>query len=238
MKAIAWCLALLALSAVASPDPAPQRLLVQVRDTPPQGAGAIRHGADGSYSVSTGGGDGDERADATGNATTLSTRGSVRRVHVRAGERVRVDLPGLQSLQFHVPLGTAGGPKPAAGSTAGAAAASTGATPGGPASAPAVSGVVTFEAITAFAARFWLDGSSVRIELAPLRLDAVAAPYAVAGTTGERAVTLQGRVGQWIALGDTELSPPARRLDEGPEPVRPASVWVRVVPEPAGVEPE
>lgn len=232
MRTLACCLALLALPAAAAPEPAPQRLLVQVRDTPPGGAAAIRHGADGSYSVSTGGGDRDDRADATDNSTTLSTQGSVRRVHVRAGERVRVDLPGLQSLQFHVPVGAAGGPKAAAGSAPATPAA---ASPGG--AAPSISGVVTFEAVTAFAARFTIDGTTVRIELAPLHVDSVAAPYAVAGSGGERAVTLTGRVGQWIALGDTELSPPATRLDEAAAPLRPASVWVRVDPEPAGLAP-
>lgn len=236
MRTLAWCLALLALPASASPDLAPQRLVVQVRDTPPNGAAAIRHGADGSYSVSTGGGDRDERADAPGNGTTLSTHASVRRLHVRAGERLRVDLPGLQSLQFHVSSGAGGTQKPAAGSTASAPATAPGSGAGGAAS-PAVAGVVTFEAVTAFAARFAIDGSTVRIELAPLRVDSVAAPYAPTGTGADQVVTLRGRVGQWIALGDTELSPPARRLDEGPEPVRPASVWVRVDPEPAGGEP-
>lgn len=228
MRSLACCLALLALPAAAAPDPAPQRLLVQVRDTLPQGASGIHHGADGSFSVSTGGGDRDDRADVTDNSTTLSTRTSVRRVHVRAGERVRVDLPGLQSLQFHVPAGAAGTSKSAAGTASGASAA---ATPG--AAAPSVSGVVTFEAVTAFAARFTLDGAIVRIELAPLRVDSVSAPYAVAGATGEHTVTLTGRVGQWIALGDTELSPPSARLDGDTAPLRPASVWVRVDPEPS-----
>lgn len=236
MNVRACCLAVLAgLTVAAAGAAAPQRLLVQVRDTPPDATAAIRHGADGSYSVSTGGGDVDERADAAGNGTTLSTSSSVRRVHVRAGERVRVDLPGVQSLQFHVPLGAAGGAQPPAGGNAGVPPGPSGA--GAAAYPPSVSGVVTFEAVTAFAARFALVGSSVRIELAPLHVDSVVAPYAVAGNGTERVVTLRGRVGQWIALGDTELSPPATRLDDGPEPVRPASVWVRVDPDPAGDEP-
>lgn len=225
-------LALLATAGAAGPEAAPRRLLVQVRDTPPQGGAAIRHGADGSYSVSTGSGDRDDRADPPGNGATLSTSNAVRRLRIREGERVRVDLPGVQSLQFHVPAAGSGAPA----GTAGVSQAST-SKGGNAATAPSVSGVVTFEAVTAFAARFALRGSAVRIELTPLRVGAVAAPFAPAATdqaAQPAAVTVQGRVGEWIALGDTDLSPPAASLNAAAEPARPASVWVRVDPEPAG----
>ena len=225
--------------AAAGDAPPHRRLLVEVRDTPPQRAGGIRHGADGSYSVSTGAGDTDERANADDNSTTLSTGNSVRRLHIAEGERVRVDLPSVQSLQFHVPVpggatGKASG-KPAAtagaggaGGVSGAASAS-GSTGSANAagSAPSVSGVVTFSAVSAFAARFALAGSTVLVELTPLQVGTVSAPYAAAGAAPAK-VIVQGRVGQWISLGDTELSNPRTSLNTTPEPITPGSVWVRV----------
>lgn len=222
--------------AAAGDAPPYRRLLVEVRDTPPQRAGGIRHGADGSYSVSTGAGDTDERANADDNSTTLSTGNSVRRLHIAEGERVRVDLPSVQSLQFHVPVpggatGKASG-KPAAtagaGGVSGAASAS-GSTGSANAagSAPSVSGVVTFSAVSAFAARFALAGSTVLVELTPLQVGTVSAPYAAAGAAPAK-VIVQGRVGQWISLGDTELSNPRTSLNTTPEPITPGSVWVRV----------
>jgi hypothetical protein len=216
----------------------PRHLLVQVRDTAPQGPAAIRHGADGSYAVSTGGGgERDDRgAQAPDNGTTLSTSNRVRRVHIVEGERVRVDLPAVQSLQFHVPISAAGagpgkgtgGATPAAGATgAGASNAATGAGSTG-SGAPSASGVVTFEAVTAFAARFVLAGSNVRIELTPLRRRSVAAPYAPGSGGADRPVTVGGHLGEWIALGDTDLDDPAKSLNATAEPTSPASVWVRV----------
>jgi len=287
MKSSRKALALLALlsaaiAVAAGAPPPPRRLLIEVRDTPPQNAAAIRHGADGSYSVSTGsgGGDRDDRSGPADNSTTLSTGNSVRRFRIMEGERVRVDLPSVQSLQFHMPVpaaasaaakgatgtaraagtartpGTVNAAGPTAGAgTAGAAGASgagaagttgaagTPATAGttgaastaNAAAAPSVSGVVNFEAVAAFAARFALAGSSVRVELTPLPAGTITAPYAAAAGSPQATVTVQGRVGQWIALGDTELSSPARSLNATPDPVRPASVWVRVRPDPAAV---
>lgn len=247
---LALAATLTAAHGAGSGAPAPRHLLVQVRDTPPLGHAAVRHGADGSYTVSTGGsGERDERgAQAPDNGTTLSTGNSVRRVHIVEGQRVRVDLPAVQSLQFHVPLPAAGNGKRAAGASAGAASAGTttgtntgttatasGTTTGAAASAaPSVSGVVYFDSVAAFAARFALSGSTVRIELQPLRSGTVAAPYAAAAGDGaDRPVVVVGRVGEWIALGDTDLQDPGATLNVTAEPPRPASVWVRVDPEAA-----
>lgn len=229
---------------------APRPLLVEVRDTPPRGAAAIRHGADGSYALSTGGaGERDERAGRDpDNGSTLSTSNAVRRVHVLEGERVRVDLPAVQSLQFHVPIagsGTRAGsgaakgggnsaPGGAANSAANSAVNSAG---GGVASGggPAASGVVYFEAVAAFAARFGLAGATVRIELAPLRQGSIAAPYAAAadgkGVAADAPVVVTGKVGEWIALGDADLQHPRTSLNATAEPASPASVWVRVNPD-------
>lgn len=255
-----------AAAAAAGGPPLPRHLLVEVRDTPPHSAAAIRHGADGSYSVSTGSGGSDDTVGPADNSTTLSTGNSVRRVHIMEGERVRVDLPSVQSLQFHMPVpgASAGAAKPATGATGTGAmgrsparvnatgmAAGTGSTAAAgasgaagtsaaagtattAASTPSVSGVVTFEAVGAFAARFALAGPTVRVELTPLPSGTISAPYAVAGAgSAPSTVIVQGRVGQWIALGDTELSSPSRNLNVTADPVRPASVWVRVQPDPA-----
>jgi hypothetical protein len=237
MNATILCRALLAAAAAATAaaagaEGAPARhLLVQVRDTPPHGPAAIRHGADGSYSVSTGSGaDRDDRGDqAPDNATILSTSNRIRRVHVLEGERVRVDLPAVQSLQFH---GVRAG-----GTTAGkAAAGGSAATASGAASAaPSTSGVVYFEAVTAFAARFALAGRMVRIELTPLHRGGVSAPFAAGAAGTEAPVTVSGRLGEWIALGDTDLADSGKSLTPTAEPTTPASVWVRVDPEAADV---
>jgi len=217
---------------------APRRLLIQVRDTPPRDTPAFHRQRDGSYTVSTGGGgDRDDRvgAGAADNATVVSTTASVRLVRVLEGESVRVDLPSVQSLQFHVPMAAGAAPAPGPASHApaatGAAATAAGAANGNRAG-PAVSGVVFFEAVSAFAARFALVGNSVRIDLVPLRAGGVAAPYAVAaGGEGAGRVTLVGRVGEWIALGDTELASSGKSLTVTAEPPSQPSVWVRVDPD-------
>lgn len=209
----------------------PRDLLVHVRDTAPGTRPNFLHERDRSYTVSTGSGaDRDER-DVAGasNAQVLSTSNSVRLVRVREGEPVRVDLPSVQTLQFHVPLG-----KTASSSRAAAASGAGGGNASGRAPGPAASGVVYFEAVSAFAARFALVGSNVRIELVPLQAGGVAAPFvATAGGEGRRAVTLFGHVGEWIALGDVDLVSSGKSLSVTAEPASQPSVWVRVEPDPA-----
>lgn len=203
--------------------PPPARLLVEVRTTPPDDAPAFHRGADRSYTVGTGGGgdldeqparDGDQRA-------TLLRGGNARRLlHVRAGEALRVELPSRQSLQFHVAPpapGAADAPaRPGAAGRAGAA------------------GVVYFDAVAAFAARFYLVGDAVNIELVALQAGGVAAPWIDIGP--ERAarppgsaLQLRGRAGEWIALGDASVAAPARGLMPTAEPPSAAALWVRVV---------
>ena len=215
----------------AQAGPQARVLLVRVRDTAPGVSPNFLHERDRSYTVSTGtGGDQDERPDAgASNATVLSTSNSVRLVRVPEGEPIRVDLPSVQTLQFHVPLG-----KTAAASRAASAPGAPGSKAPSGATGPAASAVVYFEAVSAFAARFWLVGSNVRIELVPLLTGGVAAPF-VAGSGGEtpRAVTLLGRVGEWIALGDVNLVSTGKSLSLTAEPPSQPSVWVRVEPEPA-----
>ena len=222
------------------PGQAPQRLLIRVRDSAPGARPNFMHERDRSYTVSTGAGeDRDERVGtaATNNATVVSTSTSVRLLRVLEGEAVRVDLPSLQTLQFHVPLGNraasthaSGGAAASStpGATSGAAGASAAGTAGGSAS-----GVVYFEAVSAFAARFALVGSNgVRIELEPLQAGGVAAPFAVApGGQSVRAVTLLGRVGEWIALGDNDLVTSGKSLTATAQPPSQPTVWVRVEPD-------
>ncbi|HXY22816.1 MAG TPA: hypothetical protein VEI29_09030 [Burkholderiaceae bacterium] len=221
----------LAPDGAAQAGPPPRLLRVQVRDTAPGASPNFLHERDRSYTVSTGsGGDQDERLDArANNATVLSTSNSIRLVRVQEGEPIRVDLPSVQTLQFHVPLG-----KTAAPSRGASAPGAVGSKAPSGVSGPAASAVVYFEAVSAFAARFVLAGNNVRIELVPLQIGGVAAPF-VAGSGGEslRAVTLFGRVGEWIALGDLNLVSTGKSLSVTAEPPSQPSVWVRVEPDPA-----
>jgi len=198
----------------------PRHLLLQVRDTPPGSPAAVQRGRDNSYTVGTGG-DGvrdDRPSSGTPDSSyTLSTANAIRKLRVLEGQAVRVDLPVLQSLQFHVPL-------PAQGASSGSGSS------GNQAQGPAASGVVYFSSVSAVAARFALDGSTVHITLKPLRSGSVAAPYAAAQEPAS--VQLQGRVGEWIALGDSEPPPGSPSLSPTAEPPSPASVWVRVDPDP------
>jgi len=219
-----------AADGTAQTAPQPRNLLVQVRDTAPGARPNFEHGRDRSYTVSTGtGGDRDERNEpGANNATVLSTSNSVHLVRVREGEPVRVDLPSMQTLQFHVPVGKAGTASRTPAATGGGDSKTAVGAP-----RPAASAVVYFEAISSFAARFALMGNNVRIDLVPLQTGGVAAPF-VAGSGAERprAVTLLGRVGEWIALGDEDLVSTGKSLTITAEPPSQPSVWVRVVPDP------
>jgi len=231
----------LGLTPLATADePAPRHLLLRVRDTPPGSAARIHRDADGGYTVGTGGGNHDDATSqaVADNAQTVSTGDGVRLLRVIEGEPVRVDLPAVQSLQFHLPITGRGAATTGAPPASGASAVSpgTGTTAQAPASAanaggPAASGVVYFAAVSAFAARFAIVGTRVRIELTPLRAGTVAAPYAATADT--RPVVLQGRVGRWLALGDEDVPSTGASLSPTPEPASPASVWVRVDPDPA-----
>jgi hypothetical protein len=200
--------------------PAARALVVQVREGAPADHPAFHHGADGSFTVSTRGeGDRDDRpaAPAGANGVLLATGTAPGTLHLREGERARVDLPGLQSLQFHLAPQR---PAAATGAAAPSAAAN-----------PEVAGVVSFPAVSAFAVRFFLAGDRVRIELSPLGSGGVQAPWLGAGPP-PGPLRLEGAVGQWIALGEAQ-GPPARSLQPTAD-AGPAQVWVRVYPaEPA-----
>lgn len=229
------------LGAAAAPGAGGHRLAVHVRDAAPDSRPSFHRGRDNSYTVSTGGGgDRDDRLDERpDNGYVVGVHGAERVVHLAEGEAVRVDLPGLQSIQFHLPLSAASahGPgaaaKPAASSAAPVSA--TGSSAAGAAgsageSAPSAAGVVYFDSVRACVARFYLDGAKVEIRLKPLRGGTLGAPHAPAGPADAAEVRLHGALGAWIALGDDEVAP-AKSLNATALPATPASVWVRVVRE-------
>jgi len=234
----AWALG--AGAAPLPPAPPVDRLMVEVRTAPPDDRPAFHRGADRSYTVSTGGGvDRDDMpAPPSGHHAMVLRAGDAQRVlHVRAGEALRVDLPARQSLQFHVAPPPAGGGR-AGGARAGASGAVVGASgaPVGATGRAAATGVVYFDAVAAFRARFHLAGELVRIDLVPLQTGDVAAPWIDVGP--ERALhdagqplSLHGRAGSWIALGDADIELPARSLSPTAEPPSPAGLWVRVTPD-------
>ena len=227
LAALSWGTAL-----PAAPDAGPRPLRVQVRDSAPGETGSVRRGADGSTTVSTAG---DGHATAAGpadNGTTLSTGSVLRELVVLEGEPVRVDLPAVQSLQFHVPMVRPGGPP---------AGAPPGTPPGPAAGTPAgAAGVLYFEAVAAFSARFSISGNQAQVTLVPLRTGSVAAPWidgaGNTGAAGTRPVVLAGRIGDWISLGDSNLPRGGRTLMPTAEPPLPAAVWVRVLPAAAAAQ--
>ncbi len=212
--------------------------IVQLRDTPPSGKAAFARGADRSYTVSTGGGADRDDASTAGNGYVLGAGNAQRQMRVREGERLRVDLPAVQSLQFHVPQRAAPtGSSPSSATPAGRAPASAGSAPssatapsGAAGAVPSVSGVVYFEAVAAFAASLHVSGTRVHIDLVPLRVGSVEAPLIGGASRSNAPLAVEGRLGEWIALGDADL-PPARSLSPTAEPPSPASVWLRVLPD-------
>jgi hypothetical protein len=228
-----------------APDPVKRVLRVEVRDAPPGYGASFVHGADNSYTVSTGGSGAsvDARtAPMPDNSATVSTGGAREALRVREGESVRVDLPAIQSLQFRVPAGARGAAAPSSTGAASrtASAGSSSPSPGAPAGA-SVSGIVSFEAVSAFVARFSVRGREVRIDLVPLHEGGVTAPWTTQAGA-DSVVVVTGLVGEWIALGDAIVPSGARRLSAGatgtatPAPAS-GAIWVRVTPDPAGLAP-
>jgi hypothetical protein len=223
----------------AGPDAAAPRgaheartLLVEVRDAAPGGHPSFDRAADRSYTVSTGGaGDRDEGPGAASNGYVAGAGSGHWSVRAREGERLRVDLPSVQSLQFHVGARPAGAAQGSASKGGAGAVLPSGGVPVGTAPSPgsSVAGVVYFEAVSAFAASFRLQGAKVFVELAPLQAGGVEAPWVAQGPRAPGPLVLEGRVGEWFSLGDTEVAP-SRGLSPIAEPPAPAPFWVRVTP--------
>ncbi len=217
---------------VAQPDRPALRLVVTVREDSPSDRRQVQTDADGSVTVSTGRGReresrGRESRGDDDRSTTVATADRSRRLQAVEGDRVRIDLPAIQSVRFRVPATGAG-----TGARARASPAAPGAASAAGSAAPVAGGVVYFESVAAFAARFAIAGQRVVIELTPLRQDTVAA-YAEAPAT----VSVQGPIGEWIALGDADPRSGHQGADAGPAPASYRGVWVRVEIDPSPPSP-
>jgi hypothetical protein len=230
--------------AFAGPVEVPSRpLLVRVSDHAPGSQGGMLRGIDNSWTLSTSGAGRSSDGSVQGNAMTLSTSPGERVLHLLEGERFVLDLPAVQSLQFHVPIPQPGGASTPAGKAPHATAAPAAVVAAGSAPVPGVQGIVYFEAVTAFSARVRLQGRRVLLELKPVLAGSVRAPQeaqasvpAVTTVTSAgqpAAITVEFEIGKWAGLGggDGEASAsPGARLS--PAPATSDALWIRVDPDP------
>ena len=204
-------------------DRPPQPLLVTLRDDPPpafapgapagepatRGAPAgepERPGQAGSIALSTGHA---LPADPHGNGQLLSTRPTERPAGVVEGDPLVISMPTSQSLWVGV-IGRRGGPRTATS-------ASTALNPSADAA-----GLVHFDAATRVTARIWLAGETVAIDLRPSAAERIEG----APDSNPEAVTVYGRLGQWIALQDSGTGPDSAYSAESGAPR--AGLWVKV----------
>ena len=204
-------------------DRPPQPLLVTLRDDPPpafapgapagepatRGAPAgepERPGQAGSIALSTGHA---LPADPHGNGQLLSTRPTERPAGVVEGDPLAISMPTSQSLWVGV-IGRRGGPRTATS-------ASTALNPSADAA-----GLVHFDAATRVTARIWLAGETVAIDLRPSAAERIEG----APDSNPEAVTVYGRLGQWIALQDSGTGPDSAYSAESGAPR--AGLWVKV----------
>ena len=194
-------------------DRPPQPLLVTLRDDPPPafapGAPAgepERPGQAGSIALSTGHA---LPADPHGNGQLLSTRPTERPAGVVEGDPLAISMPTSQSLWVGV-IGRRGGPRTATS-------ASTALNPSADAA-----GLVHFDAATRVTARIWLAGETVAIDLRPSAAERIEG----APDSNPEAVTVYGRLGQWIALQDSGTGPDSAYSAESGAPR--AGLWVKV----------
>jgi len=194
-------------------DRPPQPLLVTLRDDPPpafaSGAPAgepERPGQTGSIALSTGH---PLPADPHGNGQLLSTRPTERPAGVVEGDPLAISMPTSQSLWVGV-IGRRGGPRTATS-------ASTALNPSADAA-----GLVHFDAATRVTARIWLAGETVAIDLRPSAAERIEG----APDSNPEAVTVYGRLGQWIALQDSGTGPDSAYSAESGAPR--AGLWIKV----------
>ena len=194
-------------------DRPPQPLLVTLRDDPPPafapGAPAgepERPGQAGSIALSTGH---PLPADPHGNGQLLSTRPTERPAGVVEGDPLAISMPTSQSLWVGV-VGRRGGSRTASS-------ASTALNPSADAA-----GLVHFDAATRVTARIWLAGETVAIDLRPSAAERIEG----APDSNPEAVTVYGRLGQWIALQDSGTGPDSAYSAESGAPR--AGLWVKV----------
>jgi len=207
-------------------DRPPQPLLVTLRDDPPpafapgapagmpatRGAPAgepERPGQAGSIALSTGR---TLPADPHGNGQLLSTRPTERPAGVVEGDPLSISIPTSQSLWVGV-IGRRGGPRTATSASTALNASA----------APAdAAGLVHFDAVTRVTARIWLAGETVAIDLRPSAAERIEG----APDSNPEAVTVYGRLGQWIALQDSGTGPDSAYSAESGAPR--AGLWIKV----------
>jgi hypothetical protein len=214
-------------------DRPPQPLLVTLRDDPPpafepgapagmpatRGAPAgepERPGQAGSIALSTGQ---TLPADPHGNGQLLSTRPTERPAGVVEGDPLAISMPTSQSLWVGV-IGRRGGPRTATSAS----------TALNPSAAPAdAAGLVHFDAVTRVTARIWLAGETVAIDLRPSAAERIEG----APDSNPEAVTVYGRLGQWIALQDSGTGPDSAYSAGSGAPR--AGLWIKIeaAPQPA-----
>jgi len=200
-------------------DRPPQPLLVTLRDDPPPafapGAPAgepERPGQAGSIALSTGHA---LPADPHGNGQLLSTRPTERPAGVVEGDPLAISMPTSQSLWVGV-IGRRGGPRTATS-------ASTALNPSADAA-----GLVHFDAATRVTARIWLAGETVAIDLRPSAAERIEG----APDSNPEAVTVYGRLGQWIALQDSGTGPDSAHSAGSGAPRVGLWIKVEVAPQP------
>jgi hypothetical protein len=100
----------------------------------------------------------------------------------------------------------------------------------GPQGLTALDTTTFIEAVTGFAVRPLLSGEVVTLELAPV--DATISARSGALERAQLMTRMQGRLGEWIAVGDADLREQAQRSGSGGTDARLASstrgVWVKV----------
>jgi hypothetical protein len=190
-------------------DRPPQPLRVTLRDDPPPAFAPEQPGQAGSVVLSTGR---PLPADPHGNAQLLSTRPTERPAEVVEGDPLPISMPASQSLWVGV-NGRRGGPRTR----------TSGSTAGGPsATASDAAAVIHFDAVTRVTARIWLAGEAVAIDLRPSAAERIEG----APDSNPEAVTVYGRLGQWIALQDSGTGPDSAYSAGSGAPR--AGLWIKV----------
>jgi hypothetical protein len=190
-------------------DRPPQPLLVTLREDPPPAfapGAPERPGQPGSIALSTGH---PLPADPHGNGQLLSTRPTERPAGVVEGDPLAISMPTSQSLWVGV-IGRRGGPRTA----------TSGSTALNPSADAA--GLVHFDAATRVTARIWLAGETVAIDLRPSAAERIEG----APDSNPEAVTVYGRLGQWIALQDSGTGPDSAYSAGSGAPR--AGLWIKV----------
>jgi hypothetical protein len=187
---------------LATLDRPPRQLEITVQQERDAESTQSAVGADGSVTITTRGSRGNLNVDA-GSSRTESTRRIGQRIRVLEGSRATISLGVAIPFTFNQWVA-------------------------GPQGLTEVQATTFYEAVTAVAVRPTLAGDVVTLDLAPT--DMALAPQGI-----ERAqlmTRVQGRLGEWIAVGGADLRESARRDGVLSRDARAASsqrgVWVRV----------